>query len=427
MEEIDPVEENLLDKSDGLVVSSAMLPHRIRQRIVDKPAWFRSNDDYGYMTIDLSAPPNLLAFASLRPDPSEKLSATQAKEKDKQLTELARKITDLTVDVFDIIMASWIEDDESSVLYIDDFLEMRGLARRSDGAFDYDAKEEIRAHISILNNMWVTADKVQMYKDNSGQVERVFEKLHGKLLSVTGYKERKKEGDAEYKPYAWIIRPGPPMIPFLRDPNKQFARMTKAVLEFHPVNEAIEKRIARHLVWHFRIRQARGDYLRSFNNGKVLSAAAVNIDTRNPSRSKDRIEKAWDRLVEKNIIRDWQYDGEWNEQIAAQKAWRRKWLKANILFEPSIDVEDSHKTIAAVKSSGRRNRITPADNVIEELDQVRRMNKMSQLVLAEKLQIAPSYLSMLFRGTRPPSREVKRKIVSFLEAFNKPNSQTIEH
>lgn len=410
-------EEPNISKDDSIITSSAMLPHRIRQRIVDKPAWYKSNDDFGWMTIDLSSPPNLLGFASLRPDPSEKVTTSQLEEKRKQLQLLSSKINDLTVDVFDIIMANWIEDDERSIIYIDDFLEMRGLSRRSDGVYDFDAKEEIRTHISILNNMWITADKVQLFKDVSGSVEKVFEKLHGKLLSVTGYKERKKDGDVDYKPYSWIIQPGPPLIPFLRDPNKQFAIMTKAILEFHPINEAIEKRIARQLVWHFRIRQARGDYLRSFNNGKMLSAAAVNINARNPSRSKERIEHAWNQLVDKKIIRNWQYDGEWDEEIVGQKGWGRKWLKANILFEPSIEIEDSHKSINSFRIPKLKRKDKEIIDIIKRLDQFRRLNKMSQLVLAEKLEIAPSYLSMLIKGTRQVSPQITKKIESFLYSF----------
>jgi hypothetical protein len=412
------------EKQDSILTSSALLPHKIRQRIVNKPDWFQS-DDGGWMSIDLSSPPNLLALAQIAPDPTEKLTEGQLQEKRKFLADLSRHISDLTVDVFDVIMANWVEDDGLSMISIDDFLELRGLTRRADGSYDHRLREEIRLQLNILNNMWIRAEEVWLFReDSNGKVKKVFERIHGKLLTIAGVKER-KVGDQEYLASAWYIQPGPPMLPYFKNPNKQLARMTKAVLEFHPINESIEKRIARHLIWHFRIRQAKGDYLRSFNNEKLLSAAAIIIDGRKPARSKERIETAWDRLVEKKIIRAWQYDTEWDETLVGKKGWAKRWLKANIIFEPTLDTEDYYRNIpkrlpepAALLTKKESDNQNDPTAVIQALDAYRRQQNLSQLALAEKLGIATSYLSMILNNRRVPAEKLLEKIKALVNTKN---------
>lgn len=401
-----------IDRRASIMTTSALLPQKIRQKIVDKPAWYKSDDEYGWMTIDLSSPPNFLGFAQLCPNPSERLTA---QERDNQLAYLSRlysKINDATIDIFDIICANWIENKNAAGfarILANDILDSRGVSKLSDGTYHTKLKKDVADHISILSNLWVNISKAPMYEMMDGRRQKVINRLHGRLIIVGSY--HGKEGEKkEVTPYSWTIMPGEVIQPFFLDPNKQFMLMTKRVLSYHPLKQIIEKRIARHLIWQFRLRQAKGDYLRPFNNERLLTAASIKIDRRNPLRSRDRLEEAFDCLERDNIISGWQYASEWNENSHSKKGWINDWLNLNIIFEPPKEILDFNSGIARESFLLHESIDDRKTSLIDHLKRIQSKNCFSQLQLAEKLEITPAYLSMLLHGTRKPSKKILLKL-----------------
>lgn len=54
---------------------------------------------------------------------------------------------------------------------------------------------------------------------------------------------------------------------------------------------------------------------------------SLEIDSRFPQRTKDRFEKAMNRLKEDGVIDDWHYKGELN---LPSKRWQEQWLQSMI-------------------------------------------------------------------------------------------------
>lgn len=410
-------------KDGSVMVSSAMLPHRIRQKIVDKPSWFKSDDEYGWMTIDLSMPPNVLGFAKLMPDPSLRLTENQLREYQSVLDNLYRKMNDLTVDVADIIWSRWIENKNVKQncveLWANDILLDRGFKPLPDGTFPTAYKMELSDHINILENLWIDVT-CPVFEDKKGKTKKIYKRILGRYLLKESMMVDTEEGPSKIIPYGWRVAPGRAMQLFLDNPNKQFMLMTKEILSYHPTKQLVEKRLARHLMWQFRIRQAKGDYLRSFNNEKILTATSIKVDRRNPSRFRDRLEQAFDTLKDSNIISGWQYDSYWDEEVTKKRGWVEDWLSVNVIFEPPKEIVSFLDTIQPkVLIQPKPLSHTKSPDYVYQLKAILQSSGMTQLKLAEKLEVQPSYLSMLLREIRTnPSSELLFKIQTLSRTSN---------
>ncbi len=414
---------NRTDRRNSIVTTSSMLPHAIRQRIVNKPDWYLA--DEGWMTIDLSVPQNLAGWASLCPDPSQPLTEIELAERQKSLLKLYGRISDITADVSDIIFSKWIESGASNG-YVDidanEILAHRGLEPLADGSYSTTMKREIAEHINILDNLWISADGVQVYS-NTASRRKESKRLVGKYLVKDSFLMDNSDRLKAY-PYWWRVAPGTILQPFLRDPNKQFMLMTKRVLSYHPINQQIEKRLARHLIWQFRIRNVKGDYLRPFKNEKMLTLASIKIDRRKPGKFRDRLEKAFDTLQQDGIIVGWQYEN-FDEESLSRKGWLNDWLSVSVIFEPPTELmyfnerimdKRPHDKIVAMAETKR-------DESIVGLRAFLDTKKMNQLVIAEKLGVTRGYLSLILSGKRFPSKSTAAKIMEFLKIHQEPNKK----
>ena len=394
------------------MTSSAMLPQKIRQKIVDKPSWYKSDGENGWMTIDLSAPPNLLGFAQLSPDPSERLTIEELAYRQTYLDRLYRKMNDATIDIFDIICANWIENKNSAgfaMLYAKDILDLRCIAKSRKFSYETNAKKDIADHVNILRNLWISVNKAPVYEEIDGRRQKTTLRTHGRLILVSGYQD--KETERDITPYSWSVMPGEVIQPFFSNPNKQFMLMTKKVLAYHPTKQVIEKRVARHLIWQFRLRQAKGDYLRPFNNEKLLTAACIKIDRRNPARNQDRIEAAFNQLTEDGIISGWQYALDGEDEKFHKKGWIDDWLKLGIIFEPPLEIVNFN---ANIENKLLHRPKQERHGTLEDLKHFQESNRMTQLKLAEMLNITPAYLSMILHGRRMPPKKIVSKIATLL-------------
>lgn len=187
----------------------------------------------------------------------------------------------------------------------------------------------------------------------------------------------------------------------------------------YPERYYIEKRIWNYLKFRWRASAASGLRLH-FKVSTLLSEARYEVDTKNPARSRQRIEDALDKLVADLAMGKWYYV-DWNEDVAGKPGWVNIWLNTTIIAEPTADeirwyasfqqssIEKAGKEKARVrarKSRQQKRLAEPAkesfnfEKLGEQLRAARKARDLSQTAVAQEIGITQSMVSRLERGQR---------------------------
>ncbi len=120
--------------------------------------------------------------------------------------------------------------------------------------------------------------------------------------------------------------------PFSRGPINRLDFSVNKHLKYDPHNEKWEKRLARYFLFHMRMNGRIGVVNREI--GPLLETLSLPIDTRFPERNtKQRFEKAMNRLVDDKQIDGWEYA---EDMTLPARGWLPTWLnqKISIYFAP---------------------------------------------------------------------------------------------
>jgi len=235
--------------------------------------------------------------------------------------------TDLDSDVVAAMFAHLAKgplDDQHSVwFWASSMLDYRGIlpimkadtpggAKRRAGHRQEDM-QEIAQCVNRAANVWITIEQF-IVEEPAAQSKRRQRKrkqyIHkGRLLSVDEVwyqRELDTDSPSSNMPIGWRIRAGSWLQTFLEKPNRQVAYMCQQILKYDPYRDQWEKRLGYCFLFSIRMNAAGGGV---FNReiGKLLDERSLPIDRRHPERTKQRFEKALNRLVEAHIIDSWEY------------------------------------------------------------------------------------------------------------------------
>ena len=187
-------------------------------------------------------------------------------------------------------------------------------------------------------------------------------------------------------------------------------------MAYDPYRQTWEKRLARYLSYQWRCRAHNGDYLQPFRVATLLDAAGAELDRRDPARTRARLEKALDTLLQDRVIAAWQYD-RWEEHLVTRRGWAPHWLQTTILIEPPESIRGTYQRLARHETTAQPALPAPA-SLDERLKRHRKALGLTQLQAAEQLGISPSYLNRLEQGNRGKklSLAVQRTIDTWLGA-----------
>jgi hypothetical protein len=142
-------------------------------------------------------------------------------------------------------------------------------------------------------------------------------------------------------PVAWHFRIGTWIEPFLTGPNPHMAWLCQQALRYNPEKELLEKRLARYFLFHLRIyaAQQQQTIVRSINT--LFHELTLPVDTRNPERTRQRFEKALERLVQDRQLDEWEYL-EANPPLPRTE-WLPVWFSWKMRFSatPPVVIEGS--------------------------------------------------------------------------------------
>ena len=323
----------------GQLRALPQLPRRGRGR----PRQFVIHDGHHWPTAEIESPnKRLQATAEIRPDPKQFDPFSSAAAETARMQETMGKrvmaMDDETADVLDCVSHIWLQSarhpDEMADVRAEHVLQMRGLKPHLSGAgrrggYSEKQRRDVAERIAALGTTWITVMQMQVVEDEQGArgpVRRPAPRRvagAGRLLphGQTGL------GGSVYRPetcVAWRVRPGDVFARFLFGPGRQTALLSQKALAYDPFRHRWEKRLTRYLAWQWRIQKG-------CSNGRAVSSllSAINetIDQANPSRTKERLEAALDRLEHDGVIAGWQYRAEDHEEtIIGTRGWTARWL-----------------------------------------------------------------------------------------------------
>jgi DNA-binding transcriptional regulator YiaG len=349
------------------------------------------------------------------------------------------ELSDLDADALDLLCHVWLKQankpEDSAIAVIDDLLAMRNLKPKQGGngrrgGYEPEQRTEMLHALSHIQNLWLNMGLVETYEkvdDDNSQKKRRTKKVNHNIQSrafVVTDRLGQLNDDGYMDVERFIFQPGKLFAKFLMGPGQQTALLSAKAVEYDPYRQKLEKRLTRYLSWQWRIQATHGDYTRSYRVATILEAVELKIDIKHPGETRDRLERGLDRLQQDNVIAQWQYDpSRWNEEQANRRGWVNNWQQATIIVEPPDIIRESYSKIEqsfesekpALKSGQKKNpeqkkntekseaaptseRITQLTQLAQDLKARRKTLSLSQLQLAEILEVTQGYLSKLEKG-----------------------------
>jgi DNA-binding XRE family transcriptional regulator len=345
------------------------------------------------------------------------------------------ELSDLDADALDILSALWLYQartpHDDAIADVADLLTMRGLqAKRSGqgrrGGYEPEQRTAMLQAMAHIQNLWLTMTAIEVYEERGmplGARRRkpTQQAIQSRAFTITDlFGQIRLDGGLDVEKF--IFRPGKVFAHFLFGPGRQSAMLSAKALAYDPYRQKWEKRLARYLSYQWRCRAHNGDYLQPFRVATLLDAAGAELDRRDPARTRARLEKALDTLLQDRVIAAWQYD-RWEESLVTRHGWASHWLQATLLIESPESIRTTYQHLARHEAPAHAALPAPT-SVGERLKHHRKTLGLTQLQAAEQLGISPSYLNRLEQGNRgkKPSSAVQRTIETWLGAYPAPRT-----
>jgi hypothetical protein len=250
-----------------IMVPSTRLAHQLRMALATRTftvsranLWPRADLNDG-STVRVSAllQPQVARKKRVLPDHEEAIL------RDK-MVQLVDRMTDLTVDVFDIMCNAFLKNGDSvgiDALTVEEFLEWRGLIKHKSGngrrgGYHLEQRQAIDQHREILNNLYLISHYLKQDEGNAGSGSQ----------SSSPWSECEDLFGMKNRP-------------------RQIALLSQQALRYDPYRQAWEKRLTRYLAWLWRIRKYADKFEEAITVEKLLvNAVGGSMDKKTRSGPK---------------------------------------------------------------------------------------------------------------------------------------------
>jgi len=420
---------------EHLTVLSAAHYQAVRDALATNT--FQRLDGYPWPTALLTTGP-ARGHAQLRPvllDTHPLMPPEEVEAWAQRMWQQRGELSDLDADALDILSALWLYQartpHEDAVADVDELLAMRGLQAKQGGqgrrgGYEPEQRTAMLQAMAHVQNLWLNMTAMEVYEargPHSGLRRRkpTRQAIQSRAFTITDlFGQIRLDGGLDVEKF--IFRPGTVFAHFLFGPGRQSALLAAKALAYDPYRQTWEKRLARYLSYQWRCRAHNGDYLQPFRVATLLDAAGAALDRRDPARTRARLEKALDTLLQDHVIAAWQYD-RWEERLVTRRGWAQHWLQGTILIEPPESIRATYQRLARHEAPPRPALPAPA-SLGERLKRQRTTLGLTQLQAAEQLGISPSYLNRLEQGNRgkKPSPAMQRTLDTWLGAHPVPQT-----
>lgn len=363
------------------------------------------------------------SFAELRPvDPTEEFSIPPA-----ELEAMAQRmwasreeLSDRDVDTLDALAGTWAAQARDPLdrvaVKVDDLLRMRGIKPKKGGGgrrggYEPEQRAALWEALDRIGNLWLQVTPTGKKATKTVAQSRAF-------VITDRVGQRRFDGSIDVQ--AVLIAPGRVFGGFLFGPGRQVALLHRQALRYHPIQRAIEKRLARYLSWQWRVGAAEKTFERPFRVATLLDRAGLEIGAR-PARTRERLEEALDRITEDQVLDGWEYDG-LQESTLPKRGWARLWADTNIVVKAPSTIVDAYSSIsrgAPPKQLTATSRPAPASSIDPGTLRDHR-GKLTQRVAAARVGISQATYSRAERGA-PLSQEIHDKLLAWLATTEQPS------
>ncbi len=362
-------------------------------------------------------------FAEMRPHhPTNDLSLAP-----EEIDALAQRmwaqreeLSDRDADTMDAISAAWIREartpSDRIPIYIDDLLRQRGLKAKksgkgSRGGFEPEQRQALWTSLLRLQDIWLDLAEVTLVEeDKNHRRRRRTRTLQSRAFVMTDrVGQRRIDGTMDVE--AILVTPGEAFGRFLLGPGRQLALLSSRALRYDPMRRRLEKRLARYLAWQWRAGAKSGNFIRTYRVKTLGKEIGIDLyRPRNPSRTRDRLEKALALLQADGVLAAWQYQQPWDEETLPREGWFSIWLDARLGIEAPDVIKNSYRKLDQIPSPLVA---LKGASWAARLKHQRKKLGLSQMVVAEELGISQGYVAQIERG-RQPSRKLRKKLELWL-------------
>ncbi len=341
----------------------------------------------------------------------------------RSMWEHCKRLSDYDVDVLDALNAVWLEQaktaDSKATLYIDDLLKMRGIKPKVSGqgrhgGYRVEERAAVAASVSRLEHIWF--DVVEFYRRGRGKNKPQLMQSRAVVVSERVVQPQ-LYGEVDIQ--GFIYRPGDIFSRYLFSIGRQTALLSAMALRYHPLKEAIEKRLTRYFSYLWRVRARRASFLQPLTAKTLLEASDLTVSERNAYKTRERLEKALDRLLADGVIAAWEYEAvSWTDEDEAQGDFALWLKKCRYVVEPPEAVKIHYATIHAHPKQ-HLPPAPPATQNKEPLNECVRARRqtlgLSQVQAAQDIGISQKSFSNLENG-HSISAATRKKVEKWLEA-----------
>lgn len=185
------------------------------------------------------------------------------------------------------------------------------------------------------------------------------------------------------------------------------------ILKYGDVKHLWERKISLFLykIW------ANNVHLKDFKPIRIeelLNAVDVDVKNSYPSRLRARLEKVLDKLLKDEIIAGWQYY-HLKEDDFFSRSEVNSYIQNHIIIEPPLEIINHYtkQEVLNINLLKQNKDILDLNKILEQM----KLQRVTQLMLAETLEMPLSTLSKILTGKRRPSVENFNKLVDWLNCY----------
>lgn len=342
----------------------------------------------------------------------------------------AKELSELDVDVFDALCSFYLSKarhhKDIIEIHLNDLLSIRGLKPKLGGdgrrgGYEIKQRGQILKALTNIQSLWINLEKAIVYQKG----KPVQMALQGRAFIFKDQNHNDYHLGKQSLEKKLLFTVDEVFAKFLYGSSRQVALLPIQALQYNPYREVWEKKLTRYFSWRWRTQARSGDYLQPHKISTLLDAIGEKANERTPSRTRERMEKAFDILLEDGVITSWQYE-KWDESIAANNGWMRIWKNSTVLIDPPEVIREHYNSIkrnGKVQDKPQNNQVVFSSvqknigKFGEQVKALRRKLGLTLLQVAEEMEISASYLSNIERGTKIPSTKIKTRMESWMKIY----------
>ncbi|WP_416808819.1 helix-turn-helix domain-containing protein [Bacillus thuringiensis] len=441
------------NKSDYIERSNAGFMYHLSDTIAKNK--FTDDQDKNVRIAQLQDKQNSLVVVSSHDDGDMKLQREELKRWNTLIdsTFLTRVMDDLTADCLDIVTELWVksaENDKTIVpVHYEQILDMCNMKQIKNGKAYYRKEDRLKImeRLAALASIFIYVNEdneIVILNEEDPNETLAYKKQRIRRLFVMDEIIIAKDIDTDKTLgiESMNVTPGSFLSKYLYGSEKLTGLLSKKALEYNSKQQRYHKRVTRYLSWRWRIQQSYQHLTHSYSIGGpkgLLQVMEISMN-RKPSLIRQVFEKTLDDLMRDQVIKEWKYSPEIDEEKCKGKNWFESyWLKLKVIISPTNELVKLQQELITKKSKQQAPLVIEMEEqppvieekpinisiqeipnsiefYIEKMNTYKEKNNKSIRELAKEIDISYSTLSRMLSGKRKRlNDDTKNKLDKWIE------------